>query len=74
MFDVHDPINLQAPSQEYDMEARAIAAKINDCKSVDEVQDLIHRVFIEYFDLNTAGDKQKYRRIAEEIYSEISTH
>lgn len=65
----HDPIGLiamAAPKDEYDAEA----AKISGLKvdSVDELAAGIYQVFCDAFDEATAGSKEKYLPLAEEIW------
>lgn len=48
-----DPIGLVpfgVPADEYDGEAEAILERLPDCRSTDDVQTMVHRVFVERFD------------------------
>jgi type VI protein secretion system component VasA len=66
----HDPagINFEDNTDEYNTEARTILPRLKDCHSVEDVMTVVHEEFQRSFDPDFAGPKQKYRKIAEEIW------
>lgn len=72
----HDPqglIAIGAPLDEYESEAEMVfdaIANHNDLISVDRLMDILHSVFVLQFDSMMAGNRESYRAIAEEIYSD----
>jgi hypothetical protein len=65
----HDPIGIAFGDNpdEYSPEARALPPRLADARTVDDVQDVVHAVFVEWFDEGIAGPRTRYRLIAEEI-------
>ena len=68
-----DPIgiNFDVNRDEYDSEASRILEIIDSCKSIDGLEAKIYEIFIDMFDADIAGDKSKYRPIAEIIWGMI---
>jgi type VI protein secretion system component VasA len=66
----HDPvgINFDDNTDEYEPEARTILPRLKDCHSVEDVITIVHEEFQRCFDPGFAEPKQKYRKIAEEIW------
>jgi len=73
----HDPIGLiglGAPENEYDPERSVIASRLRFCKTPDEVPDMVHGVFEEWFGRTTAGARKKYAQLADELWKIKSEH
>ena len=66
----HDPmgINFETNTDEYEPEARTILPRLKDCRSVDDVQKIVHEEFVEWFGPADAGPSHHYRDIASEIW------
>lgn len=66
----HDPagINFEDNIDEYEPEARTILPRLRACHSVVDVMTAVHEEFQRWFDPDFAGPKEKYRKIAEEIW------
>jgi len=65
-----DPMGLLAlgaPSDEYQPQARAIAAGIERCHSLQECQEIIWGTFVEHFG-ESAGPMENFRDLAIEVY------
>ncbi len=68
-IDKFDPLGLRAlgaPADEYEPQARAIAADIDNCRTLDGCVEVIWRVFDRAFD-DSAGEKHDYVDMAREI-------
>jgi hypothetical protein len=70
----HDPvgINLEENTDEYDAEAERIILTLATTpkpRSVEQLQDMIHRVFVQCFGEKTAGPAPRYRPIAQEVWA-----
>ena len=65
----HDPIGIASGDNpdEYAPEAQALLPRLVEARTVDDVQDVVHAVFVLWFDEETAGPRSRYRLIAEEI-------
>ncbi|SDF40586.1 hypothetical protein SAMN05660662_2068 [Blastococcus aurantiacus] len=65
----HDPIGIAFGDNpdEYSPEARALLPRLVETRTVDDVQDVVHAVFVQWLDEGTAGPRTRYRLIAEEI-------
>jgi biotin-(acetyl-CoA carboxylase) ligase len=70
LFDA-DPIgiNFEANTDEYDAEAASIVRRLHEAGSVEALQQIIHEEFVRWFDQATAGPLERYRPIAESIWS-----
>ena len=66
----HDPIgiNFEDNTDEYESEAETILPRLKDCSSVRDVTTVVHEEFQRWFYPDLAGSKQKYTKIAEEIW------
>src|SRR5690349_10118373 len=66
----HDPvgINFEINSDEYEPEVRRILPGLRGCTSVEDVLSLIHEVFQQMFDADTAGPRERYVPIANELW------
>lgn len=75
----HDPMGLArigAPSDEYDSEAEDIAKQLRALSFENEIQELVHQVFVKWFDNDNpkvmlAGPIEKYAEIAREIHQDL---
>jgi hypothetical protein len=67
----HDPIGIAFGDNpdEYAGEAAAIAARLRETASVEDVQLVVHEEFVRWFDAETAGPVSRYGTIAEEIWA-----
>ena len=66
----HDPIeiNFETNDDEYEPEVSTILPRLKNCNSVTDVLIVIHEEFTKWFDEDTAGGKERYEQIAEEIW------
>ncbi|HUQ30599.1 MAG TPA: hypothetical protein VM095_00695 [Pyrinomonadaceae bacterium] len=66
----HDPIgvNFEDNTDEYYPEVRTILPRLRACHSADGVLTVVHEEFQRWFDSDTAGSREDYRLIAEEIW------
>ena len=61
-----------APLDEYEFEADMVfeaVANHNDLVNVERLMDILHAVFVLQFDSALAGERDRYRTIAEEIFN-----
>lgn len=65
----HDPIgiNFDDNPDEYDPEAGTIIPRLTSGASIEEVISIVHEEFVRWFDLDIAGPKDKYSKLAAEI-------
>jgi len=65
----HDPIgiNFEDNLDEYYPEARTILPKLRDCHSAQDVTSVVHEEFVRWFEPETAGPREKYQLLSEEI-------
>ena len=66
----HDPsgVNFEDNTDEYEPEARTILPRLKDCRSAEDVMTVVHEEFRRWFDTDFAGPREKYKKIAEEIW------
>jgi hypothetical protein len=67
----HDPIGIAFDNEnadEYDLETGTILPRLRNCKSVGDVQRVVHEEFVRWFDAGNAGPEQRYALIASEIW------
>ena len=66
----HDPIGIILENNfgEYEPEAKSIYNRLNNTNSVQEVSEIVYEEFINWFDKDTVGGREKYDFIAKEIY------
>lgn len=76
-FDAKGLLDMGAPADEYDIESRDIASKINKDSSVDEIADICSEVFTHWFCTKNSGEKftkEDFTETAREIWENINTH
>lgn len=66
----HDPvgINFEHNTDEYEPEVGTIIPRLKHCHSVEDVTAVIHEEFQRWFDLDTAGSREDYTKVAEEVW------
>ena len=73
IFNKHDPIGIYENDKinvdEYDPEISGLIIRFKRSKNEDEFLVKIHALFIKMFSDDIAGPKQKYKKLAQEIYS-----
>lgn len=72
----HDPIgiNFEGNADEYDSETGTILPRLKDCRSVQDVQTVVHEEFVRWFDRQTAGPPESYSDISAEIWKLWNEH
>lgn len=67
----HDPvgINFEDNSDEYYPEARTILPRLRDCRSAQDVTRVVHEEFVTWFEPETAGPKENYQLLSQEIWN-----
>jgi hypothetical protein len=68
-----DPIHIDLGdnTDEYEPEARTILPRLSGCRSVADVQSVVHEEFCTWFDPETAGPRERYAQIAARIVAEF---
>lgn len=66
----HDPIgiNFEDNTDEYNPEAGTILPRLETATTEEQVLQIIHEEFIQWFDANTAGSKENYQALAREVW------
>src|SRR5687767_6779190 len=68
-----DPVGIGigtgSPEDEYGMEAAAIARAVAEARDVDDLQRLVHAVFVRFFGEDSAGPETVYAAITREIWA-----
>ena len=66
----HDPIviNFGDNTDEYEPEATTILPRLRACRSSDDVLGVVHEEFRQWFGDDTAGPREVYGAVAEEIW------
>jgi hypothetical protein len=65
----HDPIMIPfAPKDEYDPEVGTIIPRLNFCNCQEDVLDVVHEEFVQWFGTDIAGPKSNYSKIAAEVW------
>jgi hypothetical protein len=66
----HDPIGVDFATNidEYDPETRAILPRLHSCKTVTDVQIVLHEEFVRWFAPHLAGPAARYSDAAEEVW------
>jgi hypothetical protein len=75
LFARHDPIGLVkigAPNDEYSPEVERILPRLGEAHSVEDLERIVHEVFVSMFDERLAKSPEHYRDIALEAW-EIAT-
>jgi hypothetical protein len=69
-----DPIgiNFEDNTDEYEPEAGTILPRLRHCTTVADIQGLLYPEFLRWFDGQTAGPPERYRRAAERISAEMA--
>lgn len=70
IFFRHDPIgiNFDDNTDEYEPEARTVLPRLRNCHSAEDVLAVVHEEFQRWFDPETAGPREKYSTIANEVW------
>lgn len=65
-----DPIGIKFEdnTDEYRTEAESILLRQQEAGSKDDVRRIVHEVFVSWFDEKTAGQPERYERIAQTIW------
>jgi len=61
-------INFETNVDEYDPEVGTIIPRLPDCKSQEDVLNVVHEEFVNWFGVDVAGPKMKYEAVSEEIW------
>jgi hypothetical protein len=61
-------ITVGSPDDEYGMEAAAIARAVAEANNIDDLQRLVHAVFVQFFGEESAGPESAYAAITREIW------
>jgi hypothetical protein len=71
-----DPIgiNIEENTDEYEPEVGTILPRLRDCRSKDDVERVVHEEFVRWFDVQTAGPRAKYQKIAQRVWDEVMPH
>jgi len=67
-----DPIALiaaGAPADEYGPEVSTILARLRETRSVDDVQRMVHEVFVRWFGADIAGSITDYSDLSKNIWA-----
>lgn len=66
----HDPIgiNFGHNTDEYDAEAGTVIPRLTECKSVFDVEGVLHEEFINWFGVETARSRAVYSPLAAEVW------
>src|SRR5215203_2342849 len=66
----HDPIgiNFEDNSDEYYPEVRTILPRLRYCHSAQDVTSVVHEEFVRWFGPETAGPRERYELVSEEIW------
>jgi hypothetical protein len=68
-------LSMGCPNDEYDPEIERVVADLWNCRTKEDVRDLLYRVFVEMFDESIVNSPEKYQKPAHEIYEQlISKH
>lgn len=67
---LHDPvgINFETNTDEYEPEVGTILPRLKNCKSVEDIQKVVHEEFLRWFDTDTVGPREHYSKVAQEIW------
>jgi hypothetical protein len=66
-------INFEDNTDEYEPEVDTILPRLKSCRSSGDVRAVVHEEFIRWFDADTAGPPERYGKIANRIWSEITS-
>jgi hypothetical protein len=67
----NDPIgiNFEDNTDEYEPETRTILPRLKTCQSSEDVLTMVHEEFQSWFDPDTAGARDRYAIIADEVWT-----
>ena len=67
----HDPIGINCEDNwdEYYPEARTVLPRLKACHSAHDVTSVVHEEFVRWFEPETAGPREKYQLLSEEIWN-----
>jgi len=72
IFNRYDPIGIYQDDEtnfdEYDPEIKGLIIRFNRSKNRDDFLTEVHTVFVNLFDEKIAGQKSKYKDLANEVY------
>jgi len=68
-----DPVGIgfEDNTDEYEPEVGSILPRLRTCASAADVQRVVHEEFCRWFDSDTAGPFERYRKISDDIWIEI---
>ena len=68
-----DPIGISFGDNqdEYDPEVGTILPRLGSCRSLQEIQEIVHSEFCRWFGADTAGPIDRYGRIAQRMLTEL---
>jgi len=69
-----DPIGLLAlgmPDDEYEAEITEVVVKVKSAESKEALGEAIYQIFVEWFEPHTAGPRNLYDEIANEIWGHV---
>ena len=66
----HDPIgiNFESNTDEYDPEAVTVIARLSGVNSEEEVTQIVHEEFVNWFGHATAGNRERYTDLGRDIW------
>jgi hypothetical protein len=66
-----DPIgiNFESNTDEYDPEVGTILPRLEGAQSADDVQTIVHEEFCRWFGQDTAGTREHYAAMSQQIWS-----
>jgi hypothetical protein len=72
----NDPIgiNFDSNTDEYEPEASTILPKLRDCHSIEDTTTLVYDEFLHWFGPKSAGTREKYLAIADEVWIAWQNH
>ena len=78
IFNKHDVIRIYQSDEvnfdEYDPEIKEIFNRINKFKNKSEFLKNVHLVFIKMFGKDIAGNRNKYKKLSDEVYVYVKNH
>jgi hypothetical protein len=66
----NDPIgiNCEDNADEYEPEAETILPRLRSCHSANDALHVVHEEFVRWFDSDTAGPPDHYKKVASEVW------
>jgi hypothetical protein len=61
-------INFEVNLDEYAYETGTILPRLKTCNSAEDALRVIHEEFVRWFEADTAGPRERYRQIADEVW------